>query len=193
MNKASTDTPHGQLTDERLVTRAKLGDQNAFEDLVRRHRGPAIGLAARICGPGDAEDAVQAAFLSLWQGIDAYRPERASVKTWLFTIVRNRAIDVLRSRPAAEPTSIDSHPEEADPVHTEALIAQREESVEVRRAVAELPGDQRQVLELAYFKEFSQPEIARALKLPLGTVKGRARLGKMKLPDRLGPLAPARA
>lgn len=174
-----------------LIERAQRGDGPAFEQVVSRHRSQALNLAARICGRGDAEDAVQAAFLSLWRNLDGYSPERASVKAWLLSIVRNRAIDVLRARPDAVVGSIETRGEQEDPVRTESIVARREQSAEVRRAVAELPEPQRQVLELAYFREFSQSEIASALRLPLGTVKGRARLGMRKLPGRLAAMAPA--
>ncbi len=192
MNKPSTNELQFASDDEDLVRRAQAGDDAGFEQVYHRYHRQALGLAARICGPEEAEDATQAAFISAWQSLGSYRRERASVKTWLMSIVRHRAIDTIRKRGGVAMSSLDSAPEEEDPVRTESLVVQREESSAVRRAVAGLPDDQRQVLELAYFNELSQSEIARTLKLPLGTVKGRARLGMQKLPARLAgsPTAP---
>lgn len=194
MNRTYTDTAQRRLSDEELVRRAQTGDMPAFEQVYRRHHPLAVSLATRICGCVDAEDATQAAFISIWRNLGSYSPDHASVKTWLLSIVRHRAIDILRKRrakPQVAISSVEAGPEQEDPIRTESLVVQRDESRAVRRAVAELPDSQRRVIELAYFDELSQSEIARALKVPLGTVKGRARLGMKKLPDRLAEPAMA--
>lgn len=191
MNKLYTDSSHLNPTDEDLIRRAQAGDASAFEQVYHRHHRQALNLATRICGLDDAEDAAQAAFVALWRSLGRYQPDRGSVRTWLLAMVRNRAIDVLRAKPRVTIGSIDAGPEQEDPVRTESLVARREESRAVRRAVAGLPDAQREVLELAYFNELSQSEIARSLQLPLGTVKGRTRLGMKKLPGRLAEPAVA--
>jgi RNA polymerase sigma-70 factor (ECF subfamily) len=184
MNKLSTTTLQA-LTDEQLLAHAHEGDGRAFDELYRRLRPAAIGLAAQICGRGAAEDAVQAAFLSAWTAVGRYNPARGSGRSWLLSIVRNRSIDVLReqSRRGGRTAELEFEPE--DPERTDALVARREMGRDVREALDRLPADQRQVLELAYYSELSQQEIASTLRVPLGTVKGRARLGLRKLPGEL--------
>lgn len=184
MNRLSTSTLN-TLTDEQLLARAHDGDGRAFDEVYRRLRPAAIGLAGQICGRGAAEDAVQAAFLSAWTAVARYNPARGSGRSWVLSIVRNRAIDVLReqSRRGGRTTELEFEPE--DPERTEALVARQEMGRDVRKALGSLPEDQRQVLELAYYSELSQQEIASTLHVPLGTVKGRARLGLRKLPGEL--------
>lgn len=174
-----------QLNDHALIERAQEGDREAFEELYQRYYRPATSVAARICGRSAAEDAVQAAFLSIWRNLHGYSAARGNVKAWLLSIVRNRAIDVLReqSRRTSRQAHVEFEPE--DPVRTEALVVHREVAGDLVQALGRLPRDQRRVLELAYFGDLSQSEIARTLRVPLGTVKGRTRLGLKKLPGHL--------
>lgn len=174
-----------KLHDSELIIRVANGDVRAFETIYDRHRGQAFGLAVRVTGRwSTAEEVTQDAFLSLWRGARNYEPSRASLKTWLLTLVRNRGIDSLRSRgrhdhtveldnPAAE------HLEAAE--RTEEQVTHREESRHARLLLGDLPAEQREVIELAYFSGLSQAEIAARVGVPLGTVKGRARLALEKL------------
>lgn len=183
MNRLSTTT-FRDFTDEELLGRAREGDDRAFDEVYRRVRPGALAVATQICGRAAAEDAVQSAFLSAWTAVGRYRPERGSARSWLLSIARNRAIDVLREQRRRGPvTELEFEPE--DPERTETLVARAEMSRNVRRALLSLPADQREVLELAYYSELSQAEIASTLHVPLGTVKGRARLGLRKLPGEL--------
>jgi len=183
MNRLSTTT-FRDITDEELLGRAREGDGRAFDEVYRRVRPGALAVATQICGRAAAEDAVQSAFLSAWTAVGRYRPERGSARSWLLSIARNRAIDVLREQRRRGPvTELEFEPE--DPERTEALVARAEMNRNVRRALLSLPADQREVLELAYYSELSQAEIASTLHVPLGTVKGRARLGLRKLPGEL--------
>jgi len=183
MNRLSTTT-FRDITDEELLGRAREGDGRAFDEVYRRVRPGALAVATQICGRAAAEDAVQSAFLSAWTAVGRYRPERGSARSWLLSIARNRAIDVLREQRRRGPvTELEFEPE--DPERTEALVARAEMNRNVRRALLSLPADQREVLELAYYSELSQAEIASTLHVPLGTVKGRARLGLRKLPAEL--------
>ena len=187
MNKLST-TSLSSMNDEDLLERARDGDSRAFDEVYRRVRPMAIGVASQICGRAAAEDAVQAAFLSAWTAVGRYRASRGSARSWLLSIARNRAIDVLREQRRRGPTTeLEYEPE--DPERTETLVAQAEMTRDVRRALHSLPDDQREVLELAYYKDLSQAEIASTLRVPLGTVKGRARLGLRKLPGELAGYA----
>lgn len=173
MSERTTTT---DMSDEALwEAAAGRGDQRAFEQLFLRHRPMALRVAGRICG-SEAEDVVQVAFTAIWNNRASFDPTKGSVKTWMMTVVRNRAIDLTRSAVRRrEGTSAYPFWETPDPVRTEELAADRETSIELRKAVAGLPNAQRTVVELGYFGEMSQSEIAKKLGVPLGTVKGRAR------------------
>jgi RNA polymerase sigma-70 factor (ECF subfamily) len=183
MNKLSTSS-YAATSDEDLMTAAAGGDERAFDELFRRLRPLALGVARQICGAAAAEDAVQAAFLSAWTAAGRFEASRGTARSWVLSIVRNRSIDSLREQRRRGPTAeLEFEPE--DPARTEAIVAQQEVRRDVLQALNRLPDDQRRVLELAYYAELSQSEIATALRLPLGTVKGRARLGLRKLPGEL--------
>jgi RNA polymerase sigma-70 factor (ECF subfamily) len=174
------------LADEDLIAMAQRGDIASFEILYDRHKGPAYSLARRITGSdGNADDVVQETFVSVWRSIERYDPRRASVRTWLMRIVHRRAIDQLRSQMVhlkrrADGEGIVEELAAKDPA-PESLTLAAEQSVEVREALSDLPDDQRKVIELSYFSGFSQTEIAEITGQPLGTVKGRMRLGLEKM------------
>jgi RNA polymerase sigma-70 factor (ECF subfamily) len=175
-----------RLADEELMPLIGEKDPNAFEVFYDRHGGVAYSLAYRIVGErGAAEDVTQEAFISIWRSGARYDAARGSVRTWMLGIVRNRAIDFLRSKAGRAPKldfdddSILEHRPAAEQTESEAL--QRETAQEVRGALGELPGEQAKVIQLAYFGGFSHSEIAGMLGVPLGTVKGRMRLGLEKI------------
>lgn len=173
------------LADEELMALVREGEARAFEIVFDRHAGPAFSLAYRMCGRrATAEEVVQEAFLSLWRSGAGYDPVRGSVRAWVLGVVHNRAVDALRRHTARDARDVadDSFAERlAAPELTDAEAARREESRRVRGALGELPAEQRQVIELAYFGGFSQSQIAEMLDAPLGTVKGRMRLALGKL------------
>ena len=165
---------------------AQAGDLEAFEALYERHKRACYSVAMRIVGGGgQAEDVVQESFISVWRAIERYDASRASVRTWLMRIVHRRAIDGLRSqsvhskRRAEGEGLLDAAPSK-EPA-PESIAEDREQSRLVRGALDDLPQDQRRVIELAYFGGFTHTEIAGMLELPLGTIKGRMRLGLEKL------------
>lgn len=177
--------PLERLADEDLMHYTGEGEERAFALIYDRHSGAAYSLAYRILGSrGAAEDAVQEAFLTVWRSRPRYMPERGSVRTWVLAISHRRAIDVLRRnvvhlrRQEAAQQAEDRHLE-GD--RTEVEVVRREEAGEVRAALEELPAPQRKVLELAYFGGFTHREIAGMLEEPMGTIKGRMRLGLQKL------------
>jgi RNA polymerase sigma-70 factor (ECF subfamily) len=175
-----------QHSDEALWRAALSGDEYSFGQLYRRHEAAALRIAGRICGPAAAEDAVQAAFLSVWRSRATFDPSLGTLRSWILAVVRNRAIDSLRERKRLSGhVTQENLPEQPDSHLTDVEVLTRETGAAVREAVAELPPAQRQVIELAYFREYSHSEIASALQVPLGTVKGRTRLAFEKLPDRL--------
>ncbi len=200
MNEASTPEPHQdaqegnasdsarpleRLADEDLMQITGDSESRAFAMIYDRHSGPAYSLAYRILGSrGAAEDAVQETFLTIWRTRSRYAPERGSVRTWVLGISHHRAIDVLRRnvvhvrRQQAATQAEDRHLEGE---RTEVEVVRREEAREVRGALEELPPAQRKVLELAYFGGFTHTEIAGMLEEPIGTIKGRMRLGLQKL------------
>jgi RNA polymerase sigma-70 factor (ECF subfamily) len=168
----------------------KRGDVRAFDELVGRHRAAVVLLARRSCGADLADDVAQAAFLSLWEHRGSYFPERGSVRGWLLAIVRNRGIDLMRSRASRSRHTVTADPHGwmlavadqalvAEPPHAEVVRA--ESDATVHRLLSALPPAQRTVIELAYIDGLSQQQIASSLAIPLGTVKGRLRLGLEKL------------
>jgi RNA polymerase sigma-70 factor, ECF subfamily len=175
-----------RLADEELMPLIGAKDPEAFEVFFDRHGGAAYSLAYRIVGErAGAEDVVQEAFISIWRSGARFDRARGSVRAWTLSIVRNRAIDALRSRAGKAPklTFDDDGILEQRPADdsTEDEAMRHETAGEVRGALETLPGDQAKVIELAYFGGFSHSEIAEMLGVPLGTVKGRMRLGLDKI------------
>jgi RNA polymerase sigma-70 factor (ECF subfamily) len=178
------------LADEDLMQLVRAGEPRAFEVVFDRHSGAAFSLAYRMCGRrAMAEDVVQEAFVSLWRSGARYDATRGSVRTWVLSVVRNRAIDAFRregaksSRDVGERGMAERMPA---PELTDTEVERRDEARQVREALVELPPDQRQVIELAYFGGFTHSQIADMLELPSGTVKGRMRLGLTKMRLALG-------
>ncbi len=175
-----------RLADEELMPLVGRKDPEAFEVLYDRHGGAAYSLAYRIVGNrAAAEEVTQEAFISVWRSGARFDAARGSVRSWLLSVVRNRAIDFLRSRAGKAPklTFDDDSVLEQRPAEesTEGEALERETAAELRGALGKLPGEQSKVIELAYFGGFSHSEIAQILGLPMGTVKGRMRLGLEKI------------
>ena len=179
------------LADEDLMARVRDGDAEAFEIIFDRHADVAFSLAYRMCGRrAMAEDVVQEAFVSLWRSGARYDRTRGSVRSWVLGVVHNRAIDLFRRdsvRTSKDVSDDDAVQRLAAPDSTEREAQRRDEASQVRVALADLPDDQRKVIELAYFGGFSHSQIADMLSLPAGTVKGRMRLGLTKLRGSLDP------
>jgi RNA polymerase sigma-70 factor (ECF subfamily) len=180
----------GSLADEDVMQLVRRGDARAFEIIYERHSTAAFSLAYRMMGTrGGAEDVTQDAFLSLWRSGARYDRARGSVRTWVLGIVHHRAIDALRratvhNRRRAGDEGIEERFEATERTDEEA--ARREEAGAVRNALETLPSDQCQVIELAYFGGFTHTEIAEMLDAPVGTIKGRMRLGLKKMRAQLG-------
>ncbi len=168
------------------------GDPRAFELVYDRHSGAAFSLAYRMVGRGNvAEDVVQEAFLSIWRSGARYERARGSVRTWVLGIVHHRAIDQLRrssvhDKRRASDEGLEERLESGE--RTDNEVARREEAASIRSAMDTLPADQSHVIELAYFGGFTHTEIAGILEAPVGTVKGRMRLGLEKLRNQLRTL-----
>jgi RNA polymerase sigma-70 factor (ECF subfamily) len=178
------------LADEDLMPLVHDGDARAFEVVFDRHADAAFSLAYRMCGRrSTAEDVVQEAFLSLWRSGARYDRQRGSVRSWVLGVVHNRAIDLFRRESVRTGQDVNAEgivERMPAPEDTAGEVQSREDADEVRTALGELPAEQRQVIELAYFGGFTHTQIASMLQLPAGTVKGRMRLGLTKLRMALG-------
>lgn len=170
-------------TDQDMVSSLAQGQVAALEVLYERYSVLAFSLAYRMLRDrGSAEEAVQDSFVALWRNAARYDAERGTVRSWLLRIVRNRCIDRLRMD-LARPRSAGSEHLLAQPgaAETSAEAFQQLTGEEIRCALDILPSEQRQAIELAYFGDCTQQEIAQRLNIPLGTVKGRLRLGLRRL------------
>ncbi len=177
--------PLAHLSDEALPALVARGDEAALAELYDRFGRVAYGLALRIVRDATlAEDAVQDAFLAAWRTAASFDPGRGKTSTWLLTLVHRRAVDVVRREERRRADPLDAEPlasgESTD--ETAELLAERRR---VQTALAKLPPDQRQALELAYYGGLSQSELAERLGVPLGTVKSRMYVALARLRDLL--------
>ena len=172
-------------SDQELAAALAAGDVDALARLFDRYGQLAYSVSARILGdPSRAEDVVQEAFLKVWHSAGRFDARRGSLRTWVITVVRNRSIDYLRGRGAHErqereiPPDAEAKGGGSDPWREVAASFEREA---ILQALASLPPEQRQAVELAYFGGYSHREIAEMVRVPLSTVKGRMRLALEKL------------
>jgi RNA polymerase sigma factor (sigma-70 family) len=170
------------FTDEALLSLVASSDDQALAELYDRFGGVAYGLALRILRDESlAQDAVQEAFLAAWRTAVAYDPARGKASTWLLTLVHRRAVDLVRREDRRRSDQLESAP----PAAAESIdetAAVREQRRAVQAALAQLPSEQREALELAYYGGLTQSELADRLGVPLGTVKSRmfAALGRLR-------------
>lgn len=180
----------GDARDRDLIKRIGQGDEEAFRGLFGRYGPSALALAQRVLRQQAlAEETVQEAFLSVWRNPAGYDAGRGSVRAWLMSTVHHRAVDQVRREEAqrrrAEQVVVDV--DQADPA--EAVVDELglpQEREAVRGALEGLPAEQRQVIELMYFRGMSQSRISESLGLPLGTVKSRTLLAMRRLRAGLG-------
>lgn len=186
--------------DVQLIAVMAQGDERGASMLYDRHGSVLYGLALRMVGePADAEEVVLDAFAQAWRDAARYDTSRGAVAAWLTTITRTRALDLIRARGRRvkmtdtatatldEPAAMGSGFASPD-----VQVQETERAVAVKAALDQLPGAQRQVIELAFFEGLTHHEVADRLSEPLGTVKTRIRLGMQKLRDALSGLAPER-
>jgi RNA polymerase sigma-70 factor (ECF subfamily) len=172
--------------DEDLMSLVEGGDAAAFAVLYDRHSRAAYSLAYRMMGERQAaEDLAQDAFLKVWRSAGSYRADRGSVRTWILSIVHNRGIDQLRSLASRRRTQekVQAQAPRSQPSEAFSESWRNSQREQVRAAMSTLPPEQLKILELAYFSGYTHVEIAEILDLPLGTVKGRMRLGLKKIRD----------
>lgn len=169
------------LDDRALVAEAARGEVKAFAALYDRFAGVMLATAKRMLGDrGGAEDLVHDVFMEVWRNCDSYDPHRATVRTWILVRLRSRALDRLRSATVRrEVTTDDVTPNESAPVSEDPALAP--DRAAVVQALAQLPDEQRMVIELSYFHGLSSSEIAERMGSPLGTVKSRTAAGLAKI------------
>jgi RNA polymerase sigma-70 factor (ECF subfamily) len=181
------------LVDNDLLAAVAGGDHPALLALYDRHGGVAYGLAYRILGDaGAAEEVVQDAYLRIWRRASTFDAQRGGARSWLLTIVHHCAIDLLRRRAGAPPVvaGLDEMADRRSVPDAWAEVSGRMESERVRTAVETLPEEQRRAIGMAFFDGLTHREIAERDGLPLGTVKGRLRLGLKRLSGLLAEPAP---
>ena len=174
------------LSDEALVALAARSEQSALAELYDRYGRPAYGLALRVLrDEALAEDAVQEAFLAIWNTARRFVPEKGKASTWILTLVHRRAVDVVRREQRRRADSLEHAPEAGGGAADEEvwLHLQRER---VQAALRQLPDQQREALELAYYGGFTQSELAERLGQPVGTIKSRMFNGLARLRELLG-------
>jgi RNA polymerase sigma-70 factor, ECF subfamily len=177
------------LSDEALVALAARSEQTALAELYDRYGRPAYGLALRVLrDEALAEDAVQDGFMAVWKTATRFAPERGKASTWILTIVHRRAVDVVRREQRRRTDSLDVAPEQGGgAADDEAWLRLQRERVQA--ALRQLPDQQREALELAYYGGFTQSELAERLGQPIGTIKSRMFMGLARLRELLGDLA----
>src|ERR671917_2426063 len=183
---ADTGRQYLILADEDLISLVEAADADAFATLYDRHSRAAFSLAYRMMGERQAsEDLAQDAFLKVWRNAGSYRAERGSVRTWILSIVHNRGIDQLRALASRRRTQdrVEASAPTSQPSEAFAETWRNSQREQVREALSNLPPEQLKILELAYFSGYTHVEISELLGLPLGTVKGRMRLGLKKIRD----------
>ena len=182
-----------QIADREMIERIGRGDQSAFSALYDRLSRPLYSLALRMLGDaGDAQDALQDVFLQIWSRAATYNPEQSTVFSWTVLLTRSRVIDRLRARKRrlriVDSATGDEDAEVADAstMESAADTADRnDEAARVRSVLNNLPSEQREAIELAFFGHLTHHEIAARLGEPLGTIKARIRRGLLKLRERL--------
>src|SRR5947199_5251748 len=171
-----------QPTDDALIGALAGRDLTALAVLYDRYGRVAYALAYRILGePEAAEDVVHDGFLSAWRGAGSYRSERGNVRGWLLSIVHHRAVDVLRRKTTFRPAPLEVAEQRPADEDTAEEATRNVEHATVRAALEALPQAQRRTIELAYFGGYTHVELAEIMGVPLGTVKGRMRIGLQKL------------
>jgi RNA polymerase sigma-70 factor, ECF subfamily len=180
-----------QIADREMLLRVGRGDQTAFSALYDRLSGPLYSLALKMLGDAsDAQDALQEVFVQIWSRAATYVPEKSSVFSWAVLLTRSRAIDRLRARDrrlrvvvasTADEDKVAQATEASTAGNAADIVSKNDEAAYVQSLLNNLPSDQRQAIELAFFGHRTHHEIAAQLGQPLGTIKARIRRGLLKL------------
>ena len=189
--RINSEKPPSDTPDEALAARVARGDGAALEALYDRYASRVLGISMKIIGDQAlAEDILQETFWRVWQSAGTYQSQLGAFTGWLFRIARNLSIDAYRRRNVRPQAILSAREAESDPILEEMPdpdmdVAEQAQSIlmnrQVRKALASLPGVQRQVIEMAYFYGMTRQEIAEATGEALGTIHTRARLALQKL------------
>ncbi|MBX3399025.1 MAG: sigma-70 family RNA polymerase sigma factor [Gemmataceae bacterium] len=171
------------VSDGEILGRVAQLDRSAFEDFYDRYTARVFGFLLHLLrNRAEAEDVLQETFWQVWRQADRFDAGRASAEAWVLMIARSRAVDRLRRRREAVTDTIPEVPTDSQP---EISLSRQDDAVQVTAALAVLPFDQQEPIRLAFFEGLTHEQIARHLKIPLGTVKTRIRLGFLRLRERL--------
>jgi RNA polymerase sigma-70 factor (ECF subfamily) len=182
--------PEAQDRDVELLRQIADGDRAAFGEFYDRHSTLMFSVASKILNDaGEAEDVLQEVFVQIWEKAGRFDPKLGKAASWAAILVRNRAIDRIRasqrrSRLADEAGIAHAIAAEVSESANETLYG-HDKAKFIHSAIVDLPEEQRQAIELAYFSGLTQDEISKKLKAPLGTIKARIRRGLLKLRDQL--------
>jgi RNA polymerase sigma-70 factor, ECF subfamily len=177
-----------------MLAAVATGDQKAFGELYDRLSNPLYSLALRMLGDAaEAQDALQDIFLQIWRRAGGYDPGQSSVFSWAVMMTRSRVIDRLRARGRRLRVLVDPGEEGNETVASDASrgesaadnVSRNDEAARVRSILSQLPPDQREAIELAFFSDLTHHEIAQRLNQPLGTIKARIRRGLLRLKERI--------
>ncbi|HPG23370.1 MAG TPA: sigma-70 family RNA polymerase sigma factor [Amaricoccus sp.] len=183
----TTETDHARASDAAVLRAVAAGDRSAFVELFGRYAGRIKGfLMRRGASEADAEEIVQEVMVAIWRRAASFDPERAAAATWIFTIARNRRIDLVRRARRPEPDPQDPLFRPDPEPGGVARISAAEREARLRAGLAGLAPEQRQVLVAAFYEGLSHGEIAARLDLPVGTVKSRIRLAFGHLREAIG-------
>jgi len=185
MEPAVEDRKQRAAEDRALVARLAEGDEQALSALYDRYASMLLALAIRVVADrAEGEEVLQEVLMQAWRQAERYNPDRSSVSTWLVMMTRSRAIDRIRSRKVVDRTLAAAQQEESrthESPEGSRNVLHQERAIRLRSELDELPKEQKQVLELAFFSGMTQREIAAETQIPLGTVKTRTLLAMKKL------------
>lgn len=181
---ASRELAH--LSDEAIVALIARSEETAFAELYDRYGAAAFALARRVLRDSSlAEDAVQEAFLAVWSGAARFVPERAKAAGWVMMLVHRRAVDLVRHEQCRRADPLPDTVEYGEDMSAADAVWLHMERERVQAALRRLPDQQREALELAYYRGFTQTELAERLGRPLGTIKSQMHAGLSNLRDLL--------
>jgi len=182
------ETPQ-QQSDREMIAKVARGEAAAFRALYDRLSGPLYSLALKMLNDAsEAEEALQDVFVQIWSRAQTYDPDQSSVFTWTVLLTRSRVVDRLRARERrlrVVTTEEEGHSDASTAASAADIVDKNEEVGRVRSKLNELPSEQREAIELAFFTDLTHHEIAARIGQPLGTVKARIRRGLLKLRERL--------
>ncbi len=172
--------PNKKYSEEELVNLLKQNDKAAFSYLYDHYSGALFGIILKIINQDEetSEDVLQEVFIKIWKKITTYDPLKGTLFTWMLNIARNTAIDKVRTFKNVSIQSIDINVHSVDKIHQHKSV---EDKIGIKEIVNKLKPEYKTIIDLAYFGGYTQEEIAEELKLPLGTVKTRARAALIEL------------